>query len=94
VLGLAAFGLVVVVMFRSLSSAWRNAGSTVDRTLAAALIAVFGGYLAHSLLDVSYYDYKILLLFWLLVGSAAVIGQRLPHASETGVAGSQLASSA
>ena len=74
VLGLAAFGLVLVVMFRSLASALRNAGSTVDRTLAAGLIAVFGGYLAHSLLDVSYYDYKILLLFWVMAGSAAMVG--------------------
>jgi len=73
-IGLAAFGLVLVVMFRSLFAALRTAGSTTQRTLIAGLIAVFAGYLAHSMLDVSYYDYKILLLFWVLVGAAAVLG--------------------
>src|SRR5207302_2335578 len=76
-LGLAAFGLVLVAMFRSLLSALRSAHSSVDLTLVAALIAVFAGFLAHSMLDVSYYDYKILLLFWLLVGVAAVVGATL-----------------
>ena len=73
-IGLGAFVLVLVVMFRSLTSALGTAVSTRERTLVAGLIALFVGYLAHSMLDVSYYDYKILLLFWVLVGAAAVVG--------------------
>jgi hypothetical protein len=39
--------------------------------LAAAITAIFVAFLAASLFDVAYYDYKILLLFWLLAGLAA-----------------------
>jgi hypothetical protein len=36
-------------------------------------MATFVGYFIHSLLEVSYYDYKVLLLFWLLVGTVALL---------------------
>jgi hypothetical protein len=36
--------------------------------LVAGLLATFAGYFVHGLFEVSYYDYKVLLLFWLLVG--------------------------
>ena len=94
VIGLIAFGLVLVIMFRSLFIALGRAASTTERTLIAGLIAVFAGYLAHSMLDVSYYDYKILLLFWVLAGTAAVVGQRQPQASETSIARNQIPSRA
>ena len=29
------------------------------------------GFFAHSLFDVSYYDYRILLMFWIVIGLAA-----------------------
>jgi O-antigen ligase len=94
-IGLAAFAVVLVVMFRSLFSALGKAASTTERTLIAGLIAVFAGYLAHSMLDVSYYDYKILLLFWLLAGTAATVGQRQSEAApETSMARNQIPSRA
>ena len=43
------------------------------RVLSAGLIASFVGFFAHSLFDATYYDYKILLLFWILVGMSAVL---------------------
>jgi hypothetical protein len=62
--------------------------------LIAGLIAVFAGYLAHSMFDVSYYDYKILLLFWLLAGTAAVACQRQSQVPETSLARHQIPSRA
>jgi O-antigen ligase len=94
VIGLIAFGLVLGIMFRSLFAALGRAPSATERTLIAGLIAVFAGYLAHSMLDVSYYDYKILLLFWVLAGTAAVIGQRQPQDAETSIARTQIPSRA
>jgi hypothetical protein len=81
-------------MFRSLFLALGQAASGSERTLVASLIAVFAGYLAHSMLDVSYYDYKILLLFWLLAGTAAVVGQRQAQATEPSIARNQVPSRA
>jgi putative inorganic carbon (HCO3(-)) transporter len=68
---LAAFLVVVWFIFYCLRAAFRLAALASDRILAAALIASFAGYFAHSLFDVSYYEYKVLLLFWLMVGIAA-----------------------
>ncbi len=70
-LGIAAFLFLVGVAFRALRSAWRNAPSFSFRVLTAGVIASLLGFFAHSLFDVSYYDYKILLMFWLVVGIAA-----------------------
>ena len=70
-LGLITFVIFLVWLFRtSISSVWR-APDTTYRVLAAGLTASFAAFLADSLFDVAYYDYKILLLFWLLVGIAA-----------------------
>ena len=73
VLGLAAFVAVIVALFRSLAKALRGAPIGVYRVLSAGLIASFVGFFAHSLFDATYYDYKILLLFWILVGVSAVL---------------------
>jgi O-antigen ligase len=71
VLGLAAFGIVIAALFRTLATAFRRTAGTASRVLSAGLIASFVGFFAHSLFDATYYDYKILLLFWLLVGVSA-----------------------
>jgi hypothetical protein len=46
------------------------------------------------MLDVSYYDYKILLLFWILAGAAAVVGTRRPETAALVVVKGRLASRA
>ena len=72
ILGLATFAAVAVAIFRSLVRGRKSSRGKLERALAAALIASFAGYLVHSIFEVSYYDYKVLLLFWLLSGIAAV----------------------
>lgn len=73
ILGVAAFLFVVAMVFQALRSAWRRAPSLSNRVLTAGIIAALLGFFAHSLFDVSYYDYKILLMFWLVVGIAATL---------------------
>lgn len=70
-LGLITFGIFLVVLFRTIGRALSVSPDTGSRILAAALIASFAAFLADSLFDVAYYDYKILLLFWLLAGIGA-----------------------
>ena len=72
-LGLITFGLVVVVLFRTAISGLRRAPGLSYRVLAAGVTASFAAFLADSLFDVAYYDYKILLLFWLLAGMSATL---------------------
>jgi O-antigen ligase len=71
VLGLATFIIVIAALFRTLAVAFSSATGGAYRVLSAGLIASFVGFFAHSLFDATYYDYKILLLFWLLVGVSA-----------------------
>ena len=77
IVGLAAFGYFLVILFKGLFDTFVRARPERDRVLLAALAASFAGFLAHSMLDVSYYDYKILLLFWLLGGIAATLPRAL-----------------
>jgi len=72
-LGLAAFVGLVVMIFRVLWGALMSARTAPYRVVAAAIIASFLGFFAHSQFDVSYYDYKILLMFWFLIGLAAIL---------------------
>src|SRR5207248_5188619 len=69
--GLLAFAFVLVALFRTLLRSMLLAPNSGYRALAAGVTASFAAFLADSLFDVAYYDYKILLLFWLLAGIAA-----------------------
>jgi putative inorganic carbon (HCO3(-)) transporter len=71
ILGLLTFVIIVVVVFRRLSVLMARAARPFQRALVAGLVGSFAAYFVHSMFDVSYYDYKILLLFWLLVGVTA-----------------------
>ncbi len=73
VVGFAAFVALIVIMFKSLMSAVRSAPDFPYRVLVAGVIASLLGFLVHSQFDVSYYDYKILLMFWFIVGLAGVL---------------------
>jgi O-antigen ligase len=71
ILGIGTFFLVIAVAFRTLRSALQQTRDFAGRVLIAGVVASLLGFFAHSLFDVSYYDYKILLMFWLVVGIAA-----------------------
>jgi len=73
ILGFGTFVGLVVMLFKVLGGALRSAPSFPYRVLTAGIIASFLGFFAHSQFDVSYYDYKILLMFWFLVGLAAIL---------------------
>jgi O-antigen ligase len=73
ILGLLTFVNVIAVLFWTLRRGLAAAHNPVERAAVAGLIATLAGYFVHSMLEVSYYDYKVLLLFWLLVGIAAAL---------------------
>jgi len=78
IIGLAALVTFLFLLFRTLRriasqslSTGLARGPDSTRILAVGIIASFAAFLGDSLFDVAYYDYKILLLFWLLAGIAA-----------------------
>jgi putative inorganic carbon (hco3(-)) transporter len=68
---MAAFMVVLIALLNTLGAGLRGADDPWRRALAAGMIAGFAGYLVHSMFDVSYYDARVMLLFWLLAGVAA-----------------------
>jgi putative inorganic carbon (HCO3(-)) transporter len=79
---LFAFGLLIFALFRALNSSLRRAQSTMERALITGFLATFAGYLVHSIFEVSYYDHKVLLLFWMLLGVAASLPRLLSSVSQ------------
>jgi O-antigen ligase len=70
-LGIITFGIFLVALFRTFGRSLHQAPGSGYRILAAAITASFAAFIADSFFDVAYYDYKILLLFWLMAGIAA-----------------------
>jgi putative inorganic carbon (HCO3(-)) transporter len=93
VIGLATFVFFVFVLFRTLRQVLPATRSRLDYALVAGLLATFAGYFAHSLFEVSYYDYKVLLLFWLLVGVVASLPRLMSRVVEVDLGDSRSASS-
>lgn len=71
ILGLTSFCLVIFCLVKLLLSRLRTEASILERCLLAGLGAAVAAFLVHSQFDVSYYDYKVLLLLWLLIGVAS-----------------------
>lgn len=82
-IGLITFGIFFAALFRTSISGVRRAPDMSYRVLAAGVTASFAGFLADSLFDVAYYDYKILLLFWLLSGIAASLRKLFVNSQTT-----------
>jgi O-antigen ligase len=72
-LGIATFLVVLIMLFVTVAVAIRKAPDFPHRVLVAGMMAGLVGFLVHSLFDVSYYDYKVLLLLWLVVSTVACL---------------------
>jgi putative inorganic carbon (HCO3(-)) transporter len=67
------FAALIITLFRVLAATLARTRTTLEQALVAGLAATFLAYFVHSWFEVSYYDYKVLLLFWLLVGTAVTL---------------------
>lgn len=94
VIGLATFVFFVFMLFRTLRRVLPATTSKLEYAMVAGLLATFAGYFAHGLFEVSYYDYKVLLLFWLLVGVSASLPRLMSRAEETDAADSRFSPAA
>jgi O-antigen ligase len=84
-LGLAAFGLVLAVLGRALHRAWAAAMTDTGRALVAGFSAGLTAFLVHSLFDVSYVEDTVLLLFWLVAGTGAILARVVATAGSRGL---------
>ncbi|MCP4204895.1 MAG: hypothetical protein GY769_23550 [bacterium] len=76
ILGLAAFAIVCWALLETLLAAARH-DDREKRVLAAGLALTFAGFLAYGLVQYLFFLKMIEWLFWMLIGSAAVLAPRL-----------------
>ena len=70
IVGIAVFLCVVLYFFKMTLNTYRNINMWEIRSLAIAVAAGIGGYLIQSLTDYTWYNYRITLLFWMVLGLA------------------------
>lgn len=68
---LAAFGSVIVSFCRCVCSALSRAKSFRDRCFLIASISAVGGFMVQSMTDYTFYNYRVTLLFWAVLGLGA-----------------------
>lgn len=76
--GVCAFAVFVVVIFvfcRMICGALSRSKSWRSRCYLAAAIAGVGGFLAQSMTDYTFYNYRVALLFWMVLGLGAVFAR-------------------
>ena len=81
IIGIATFLFLLFVFFRTIARALKTAIAPRDEVLVAMIAASTIAFLGDSLFDVAYYDYKILLLFWLVIGIGATLPRLLNRPS-------------
>ncbi len=70
VVGICVFLCIVLYFFKMTLNTYKNIQMWEIRSLAIAIAAGIGGYLVQSLTDYTWYNYRITLLFWMVLGLA------------------------
>lgn len=78
---LAVFGLVLFQYFRNLCVAVKDRSDRSSRVLQIAFVAGVCGFLVQAMTDYSFYNYRVMFLFWsyLALGALAAKRSRMPE---------------
>ena len=81
VAALAVFGLVLFQYFRNLCVAVKDRSDRSSRVLQIAFVAGVCGFLVQAMTDYSFYNYRVMFLFWsyLALGALAAKRSRMPE---------------
>lgn len=66
--GIIIFILMVIRYFRDSLSAVLNAKSRENKILAIAAVSSIVGFMVQSLFDYTFYNYRVMLMFWIVLG--------------------------
>ncbi len=73
---LAVFGVMLFCYFRHLCGALKRERDLPDRLLLIAFICGIGGFLVQGMTDFSFYNYRVLLLFWSYLSLGCLCARR------------------
>ncbi len=82
---LAVFLVLLFVYFRMMCAALRREEDRTSRLLQVAFISGIGGFLVQAMTDYSFYNYRVMFLFWVCLALGGVAARRtlLKERSET-----------
>ena len=76
VCGIAVFLLILAFFFKRMAAGYQLGGKgTTTATLITAISAGVCGFLVQGLFDNCFYNYRVLLVFWYVIGMAGACGQ-------------------
>ena len=73
---LAVFLLLLFHFFRDLCAAFSRTRDAFSRLHQAAVLAGMSGFLVQAMTDYSFYNYRVMLLFWVFVALGALLARR------------------
>ena len=68
VVGFVVFLLVLLAFYKNMFSTVRKSGDNTLSTLAISVISAMSGYLFYGIFDNSWYDFRMVLMFWIIAG--------------------------
>ena len=74
--GFAVFILLLLAFFRQLCSALKREKDKTSRYLQMGMIASMCGFLVQSVTDYSFYNYRVMLMFWVFIAVGAPVSRR------------------
>ncbi|HIT31782.1 MAG TPA: O-antigen ligase family protein [Candidatus Enterenecus stercoripullorum] len=76
IIALVVFLLLLFHFFRDLCAAFCREKDSFSRLHQAAVLAGMGGFLVQAMTDYSFYNYRVMLLFWVFVALGALVARR------------------
>ena len=67
-IGIIAFAVVIYQYFKALFCAYVKSKDGTERILTIGAMSAIAGFLVQSLFDYTFYNYRVMLLFWALIG--------------------------
>lgn len=80
--GLIVFILLIIVFIRALCSAISKEKNRKSRIFQISALASVGGFMVQSMADYSFYNYRVMYLFWAFMGLSALFIRRSSLAGE------------
>ena len=74
--GIAIFLTIIFTYFRTLLSAMSRERDKMSRYLQAAAVAAITGFLVQGMTDNAFYNYRVLLIFWVVMALGMLVSRR------------------
>jgi len=75
IIGILAFVMIIYQYFKALFCAYLKETDKTARILTISAMSAVAGFLVQSLFDYTFYNYRVMLLFWAVIGMGIVFSK-------------------